>query len=136
MYLVMSIFEMSHFNHVLFLTVNILIPGYNLPVLTILLFYILTYELNYKANYHFILFKFIIHILSCPLLFILFIQGNNPTVPIYILFSTQLKKVTSLHLRYLTKRQKSLHLAYRSIACTKLKLVVYIPIVLNKYTQS
>ena len=82
-------FEMSHVNLVLFfITVNILIPGYNLPVLTILLFYILTYELNYKANFHFIVFKFIIYILSCPLLFIFSIQGNNPTVPIYILFST------------------------------------------------
>ena len=73
----MSIFEMSHFNHVLFLiTVNILIPGYNLPVLTSLLFDILTYELNYKANYHFILFKFIIYILSHPLLFILLHHTN------------------------------------------------------------
>ena len=51
----MSIFEMTHFNHVLFLiALNILIPGYNLPALTMLLFYILTYELNYKANHHFI----------------------------------------------------------------------------------
>ena len=76
--ILISVFEMSHFNLLLSLiTVNILIPGYNLPVLTILLFYILTYELNYKANYHLILFKFIIYILAYPLLYILSIQDNN-----------------------------------------------------------
>ena len=88
----MSIFEMSHFNHVLFLiTVNILIPGYNLPVLTILLFYILSYELNYYVNYHCILCNITLYIICYSVLYILSIQGNNPTVPMYILFSTQLK---------------------------------------------
>ena len=80
--ILMSWFEMSHFNHVLFLiaismfnyTVNLIIPDYTVPVLTMLLFYILTYKFDYYANYHFILFKVTITIFSCPLLFILSIQ--------------------------------------------------------------
>ena len=141
-----------------------------MPALTILLFYVLTYELNYKANFDFIVFKFIIYILYCPLLFILSIQGNNPTVPIYmllstlfysilhcilftvlyymysilfymypilnltvsiyILFETQLKSSSNSTFQIFEKRHKSLHLSYRSIVCTKLKLMCN-PIVLK-----
>ena len=49
----MSWFEMSHFNHLLFLiaismfnyTVNLIIPDYTFPVLTMSLFYILYFNL-------------------------------------------------------------------------------------------
>ena len=91
--ILMSIFEMSHFNHVLFLiTVNILIPGYNLPVIAIFHNVTILY-LNYYVNYHCILFKITLYIICCSLLYILSIQDNNPTLPIYILFSSQLYSI-------------------------------------------
>ena len=88
------------------------------------------------ANYHSRVFKITKHVFCYPLQYKISIQGSNLTVPIYILFSTELKTSSISTFEIFDKRHKSLHLAYRSIACAKLKLIVYNPKVLNKYTEN